>query len=743
MDNVIRRTTNDSFRISFGPFEFDEASCALHKSGARVRLQGQPLQILLTLLRRSGQVVSREDFHRELWPDSTFVDFEHGLNAAVNRLRQTLGDSADQPRYIETLPGRGYRFLAPTRQIGPQPVRVMAMPMEDTSTPPAKVVIPSTKQFRIGWLAAGLLIFCLGSFWVGTLAVRRSSTSLPAQPLRFSVQPPAGWALQSASSRQSLSLSPDGTKLAFTALDASGDLSLFVRDFNSFAPRQVQDSGGSYTLFWDPASRWLYFTAQRTLRRSILAGDTAQILCDAPAIMLVGAVVPANRLLISGRTEDSVVAASGGTPQPIKQRYSWPQVLPDGHILYTTFDPRIGRQRVRIARFGEPNTAIDLLETDSRAIYAPSVLKQQTGYILSVRAGNLMAYPFDPKSLKIAGEPISLVSKIYTFHASGAADFSVSSNGVLAYQRYKSRSQLAWVDRHGRTIGTIGPSGVNLKLARVSPDGKKIATSIYDVEHGVNRIWIINAATGDARQAVNGDTFVDNPVWSPDSSKLAFNRAFDSPPKLFIRGIGEQDAEEALPPSYFQFPEDWSPDGRFIAFTNTGFTHVQHEMQGDVWLVDMVAGRKVIPLLHSPFHEANAAFSPDGRWLAFTSSESGQSEVYLQAFRGGDSPEVFGERLVVSRNGAECLRWARNGKELFYLGSDGFIYGVAINLSGAAKIGAPSPLFSINTEAMAALHSQFGFDVSQDGQRFLVPIVTSPERSEIDVVENWESAFKP
>jgi Tol biopolymer transport system component len=134
------------------------------------------------------------------------------------------------------------------------------------------------------------------------------------------------------------------------------------------------------------------------------------------------------------------------------------------------------------------------------------------------------------------GESVPLVANVYSFHPTGAADFSVSNNGVLAYQSYVSRSQLAWLDRQGHVVSTIGPSGVNLKLARLSPDGKKIATSIYDVERGANHIWVIDVETGEARRVIPGPGLVDSPVWSPDSSRLVFSRAFDSPPKLFVRG---------------------------------------------------------------------------------------------------------------------------------------------------------------------------------------------------------------
>jgi len=192
--------------------------------------------------------------------------------------------------------------------------------------------------------------------------------------------------------------------------------------------------------------------------------------------------------------------------------------------------------------------------------------------------------------------------------------------------------------------------------------------------------------------------------------------------------------------SGFQMPTDWSPDGRFIAFVNTGFPRTANETQGDVWLLDAANGWKAAPLLATKFHEANPAFSPDGRWLAFTSDESGQPELYIQAFTGGDAPRVVGERHLVSRSGAQAVRWRRDGKELFYLAFDGKVYSVSVTLSVEPRFGVPLPLFTISTEARAAIHSVMGFDVSADGQRFIV--VRALEAPSLVVVRNWETLLR-
>jgi Tol biopolymer transport system component/DNA-binding winged helix-turn-helix (wHTH) protein len=726
-------------QLVFGPFAFDEAAGELSKHGVSVRLQGQPLQILGMLIRQPGQVIPRDEFQQLLWKSSTFVDFEHGLNAAMNRLRHVLRDCAEQPRYIETLAGRGYRFIAPVQETFPKPVLVLppaATPDVEPESPPPLIQRVQKRALALGLIAGVLIVGLAGGYWVAT---KPQANSGP--PLRFSISPPSGYALEAGSSRQTFALSPDGTRLAFTAMDASGTGQMFIRDLDALDSRPVANSLGSYHVFWAPDGRSLFLTVRGSLRRSALDDDASQVLCDTPPMMLSGTLLASN-LLISGRSANFVVPVSGGAPRPIKELYPWPQVLPDGkHLLYTVPDSRSGHHRARVVRYGEPETLRDLLESDSRAMYTPSVLQPETGYLVYVRAGNILAQGFDPRALRLQGEPLAVVSKTYSFFPTGAADFSVSNTGVLAYRRYQSRSQLAWVTRQGDVVKTIGPPNVNVKQARVSPDGKKIAAPIFNVEGGVNDMWLIDARNGSSRRAFAGRGTIDNPVWAPDSAKLAFNRADHEPPKLFVRGLGDQDVDEQLPEDYFQAASDWSGDGRFIAFTNTGFA-IHNELKGDVWLIDMARGRKVIHLISTPFHEANPAFSPDGRWLAFTSNESGSSELYVQAFDSGEAPRLTGERRLVSRQGAVSLRWRRDGKELFYLARDGRLYAVPITLSPKLKISEAVPLFTIAIEARAATHSPAGFDISADGQHLLVPVVTSSEKSEIVVVQNWEAAMR-
>jgi Tol biopolymer transport system component/DNA-binding winged helix-turn-helix (wHTH) protein len=724
-------------KIVFGPFEYDGAARELRKFGNRIRLQGQPLEILSALLERSGQVVSRDDLQCRLWQGSTFVDFEQGLNAAVNKLRQALGDSADQPRYVETLAGHGYRFIAPIQRGSLRTVLEMAAPI-----PVAVETKPARLSRVTPWLpwVAGLALVLL-SAGVYLLAVRRPRSADAPKMVRFTVAPPSGFALEGASSRQSFALSPDGTRLAFTAMDTSGAMSVFLRNFDSLETRMLPQSTGAHTMFWPPDGRTLFFTQQGKLRRASLDGADNVILSDTPPFLSSGAWLSPTKLLLATQPGSFVVSPSGGTPQPFKRQYRWPQMLPDGeHVLYVAWDSQTSRYRAHVARLNDESAPKDLVEADSRVMYTASVVTPSKGYLVYIRSGNLLAHPFDARSLEIAGEAIPIASRVYSFFPTGAADFSVSDKGVIAYFTSAERSQLVWVDRTGRRLGTVGPENISVKSARLSPSGQKIATAIYDVERGFQTVWVFDSKTNSGTRLTLAPGLRDSPVWSPDSKTLAFMHSFGGKlPEVHLRGVGVADAEESAPPSGFQEPTDWSPDGRFVALTSTGLQRFANETQGDVWLVDVSHGRKLIPLLNTPFHETSLNFSPDGKWVAFTSNESGRNEVYVQAFQASDPPKVVGERYLASRSGALALRWRRDGRELFYLAFDGRVHAVPVRFSPKPEFGAATPLFSISTQARAGIHSIVGFDVSPDGQRFIIPAVDSPESTALVVIQNWEA----
>jgi Tol biopolymer transport system component len=580
------------------------------------------------------------------------------------------------------------------------------------------------------------VLLLASGYWLGTRNGRQAGAS---QLTRFAVSPPAGFALEGAASRQAFALSPDGSRIAFTAMDAGGALSVFVRELSALEPKLIPDTAGAHTLFWAPDSRSLYLTSQGKLRRTSVDGGGMDVLGDTPAFLLSGLWLRPDRLMLSTNRSSFLVSPSAGALEQTKTVHRWPQLLPDGEtFLHMEWDTQARRHRARAGRINEPGK--ELVLADSRVLYTASDQTPGQGYLLYIRSGNLLAHPFDPKLLQVTAEPIPVASRINSFFPTGAADFSVSSRGAIAYQSFVARSQLVWVDRQGRQMGTVGPDKVAVKSGRLSPDGRRLAASIYDVERGGQDIWTFDLESGAGRRLSLEPGVSDAPVWSPDSKQLALLSASGGRwPEVHVRGLGANDTGQPLMPGEFQMPTDWSSDGRFIVFSTTGASRFPNESQGDVWVTEFTNQRKTTPLLNSAFHEANAAFSPDGKWLAFTSNESGRTELYLQAFEPASPPRVVGERLLVSRAGVLALRWRRDGKELFYLGFDGRVNAVPVKLSAKPQFGSATPLFRIGTDARAAVHSLVGFDVSADGQRFVIPVVTAGEAPTLVVVQNWEA----
>lgn len=716
-------------KIGFGPFEFDPASGELRKHGYKVKLPTQPGEILSVLITHPGEVVTREDLRLRLWPGISSGNFEHGVNAAVNKLRQVLGDTASEARYIETLAGRGYRFVSPISVASGGVVELVPV-----RTAPAPEPRPSRRGLIAG-AAAGAALVALGVAW---LAGQRSPVAIKAA--RFLISPPKGYYLEAGGIRQAFALSPDGERIAFTAKDTSGAFRVFLRDFSQAESHPVADSEGGYSVVWSPDGQSLLFTSHGKLRRIGVNASLSQVVSDAEP--LVSSAIPfgSGRLLVSNHRNSGVLLSSGGPPHPIEQWYSWAQLLPGGReFLYTIDDPQLGSMRARIAPTGGSAQGVDVVQADSRVQYTGS-LRSNAGYLVYLRAGTLLAQPFDLGGRRVTGDPKAIARHVTSFGYSGAADFSVSARGVLAYQSFVGRSQFIWVDRTGKRLSAASSGGINASYLRLSPDGRSLATAVFDIERGVTDVWVYDTRTGAGRKAISGPGISHIPVWSPDSRRLVYlwDRSW---PRLALSSVDGTPDPEPMPNTGFMVPTDWSPDGRFILYTNSALPAITQRFPSDVFAIDMARNRKVIPLLTTQFFENGASFSPDGKWLAFLSDESGKAEIYVQAIdRSDDSLRVTGERFLISHQGAQCLRWRKDARELYYLGFDGQVYAVPLVFRpGAVHAGRPEALFTIDAEARSTLHSVVSFDVSADGSRFVIPSMTPGENSALVVLQDWES----
>jgi eukaryotic-like serine/threonine-protein kinase len=341
-------------------------------------------------------------------------------------------------------------------------------------------------------------------------------------------------------------------------------------------------------------------------------------------------------------------------------------------------------------------------------------------------AGELLAQPFDAETLEFTGEPLRVAEQVQYFSPTGYADFSASAN-LLAYRAGRIASQLNWFDRNGRELGVIGKPG-RYEEPRLSPDQKKVAVGLVDPRTGTLDIWVFDL-TRDLSSRITAleQSTAYGPVWSANSKALAFATDINGPPHLYRKSAaGTGELEMLLPPGDVQWADDWSADGRFLVYTE-----LAPKTGTDVWMAPLEGERKPFPYLNTTFNEKETRFSPDGRWVAYVSDESGTNEVYVQAF------QEPGTKWRISSAGGSQPVWRGDGKELFYLAADNKLMAVPLRAGTSFEAGLPVSLFRIDPAV------EHAYDVTADGQRFLVN--TSLLRAEslpITVEINWTAQFR-
>jgi hypothetical protein len=367
----------------------------------------------------------------------------------------------------------------------------------------------------------------------------------------------------------------------------------------------------------------------------------------------------------------------------------------------------------------------------SRMVYSSS------GRVLYAHEGALLAQRFDLRNQRLTGEPIRIAENLDYYRSTGAAAFSISDAGVLAYHGGAGQLELVWFDRSGKVIGSLG-SPQRYGAIRISPDGERVAVEVVDARVGTSDIWIYDVTRGVGSPLSTDLSDEIFPVWSPDAQRMTFgsdrgagsrNAASD----LFTRalnGIGNDELLFSHPG--FQIAEDWSPDGRSIAYTDDN-----PETGNDLWILPLVGDRTPQPLFRTRSTEWGARFSPDSAWVAFVSDESGTNEVYLAPLQGSAA------KTRVSTAGGGSPRWRRDGTELFYLSSDGrSVLAAPITWKPTFKIGTAVRLFTLGVEpGFRGRGRNIAFDVSPDGQRFLFNVATGNAGSRLTVVLNWTAAL--
>jgi eukaryotic-like serine/threonine-protein kinase len=619
---------------------------------------------------------------------------------------------------------------------------------------PALAGIPQTavSHWRrvLPWAVAAL--FVLTTALLAFIHFRGKPT-VPAELMRLEIPLPED---TTADLGGVFALSPDGRQLAFVVAGSDGVSRLWVRPLDSLEARALpggESSAGIPPFFWSPDSRFIAFDGGGKLEKIYISGGPPQTVCTIGG-HAVGGTWNRDGVMVFSMPPGSLMRASGdgGPATPLTTLDASrgeisdgsPYFLPDGrHFLYSRLSPLPEYNGTYIGSLDARPEKQDSkrLLADAGVTYAPSS-DPNVGHLLFIRDGALMAQPFDAGRLELTGEPVAMSEQ------ASVSGFSAGGTGVLVYRTGVAlnsaptgiiQGQLTWFDRLGKVLGTFGEPGLYGTLA-LSPDGKRVAFERVDPQARNRNIWLYEIARGVTTRFTFDQFFDTDPVWSPDGSRVAFNAIRGGPLDLFAKdsNLSGQD-QLLLKSSDYKFPTSWSRDGRFLLYWTLG-------PPTRVWalpLGDGAADRQPIPMANSQFNETTGRFSPDGRWIAYQSDESGKTEIYVKPFDASSAARsssaagapVAGKWMVSNGGGASPL-WRGDGKELFYLSSDGMATAVELNTTGAFRPGVAKPLFKVPPGLV-------NWDVTPDGKRFLLvaPSATGA-RPFFTVVLNWQAGLK-
>ena len=588
--------------------------------------------------------------------------------------------------------------------------------------------VPALKSKRRRWalwtILAGAFGASLVSAWWLQPKWERTPIAPPAARVRFNVQPAAPATL--STDQMEARVSPDGRHLAFIARQR-GMTSLWVRSFDVSAEREIAATDGASQPFWSPDSRSIGFHAQGALKRVSLEGSVVQILCLLPT--MAGATwSPRGVIVFSHQNVLARIPDYGGTPVPLHPLPGpnagavaiWPQFLPDGErYLFRRLRGPPAAQGVYAGSL-DTQTLTRVLDTSSNVVAAGP-------YLLSVRSGSLIAQPFDAMRLHVSGEPVVLVDQVMENRGELAGpSVSVSDTGVLAYRaRHEVATTLTWFDRSGLARETLS-APVRCRNPEISPAGRQVAVECLDGAANTRDLWVLDAISGrPARLTMAGDD--SDAIWSPDGRWVVFSSGRNGVRDLYRRlSTGAGQDENLLRTPRTKYPSSWSRDGKFILFTSR-----EEETGWDIWLFPLEGGTPV-PLVSTPAVEIEPQLSPNGRWLAYTSDESGRLEVFVRPFRAP------GGAWLISTGGGSDPRWRSDGLELFYLSPDRALMVVSVGAAGRFDASAPRALFQTRTSGPLGLGVRFNYAVGAGGRRFLInadppDAVPSP----IEIVLNW------
>jgi Tol biopolymer transport system component len=590
------------------------------------------------------------------------------------------------------------------------------VPRFDYRSPAEQTSARPRAPYRRGWWAAALVAaFAAGavvSWWL---------SRPPAQPpaeMRLEITTPP------TTDPVSLAISPDGSQLVFVA-SLGGTPRLWLRPLNGAASPLAGTEHASLP-FWSPDSRSIAFFADARVKRLDIASGRVE--------ELAGAAVPGG-----GTWNDDVIIYAGTVDSPLRMLandsqpgpmpvttlapgqigHRAPHFLPDGrHFIYYA----TGSADVRGIHIGDVHGTLAqrLFDADTPAVYA-------AGHLLYVHQGTLFAQRFDPKRLTLDGDPAPVAEQVTSGTRAEIAALSASAAGPIAYRTGSpgGKRQFVWFDRAGRELMRVGsPHSFGQSYLSMAPDSRRIA--VQRTEGGNTDIWLVDLVRGNASRFTTDPEADIAPLWSPDGTRIVYS-SLRNRFNLYERPIAETVAGDLVLSDEAKSATDWSSDGRFLLFRSLG-----RESNWDIWALPMSGERKPVAVVRTKFDERDAQFSPDGRWIAYQSNQSGRFEIYLQRFPGG------GEPIPISTNGGAQVRWGRNG-ELFYLALDGRLTAVRLSFpssGGPPDAGTPVSLFVPAVSSLRDI-ARHHYIVSDHGQRFLFDTLVEEAASPVVILLNW------
>jgi Tol biopolymer transport system component/DNA-binding winged helix-turn-helix (wHTH) protein len=688
-----------------GPWVIQPSQNVIVGNGKTTRLEPKMVDVLVCLADHPEETVSKDQLIRTVWGD-TFVT-DDVLIRCISELRRALEDETREPKFIQTVPRKGYRLLLPTAPIEPKS---------------SSVQFPFLKI----WLPAAGLLVILG---IGFVFHGRMSSKLPPVT-KFVIQPPEG---RSFDYIGPIRFSPDGINLALFTNDDEGK-ALWVRRLDSASVTRLQGTDGAEPVdgvAWSPDGSYLLFVTAGKLKKSNTVGGLPETLCNIQG-MSVESMGPNGTVLLSSSLLSDypklpmkllkLSDCSTTTLMPLDDsRYTWGEkwasFLPDGkHFLYAGL--RINRQHdVRLGTLGS-QTSVLLIHDASDPRYV------QPGYIFYERRGYLFAQRFNPGKLQVEGDAIQVVPHQLSYGGlGGVASYDVSSTGMLVYQEQADVAhKLYLADYSGKQEEMLDPAGVS-NGPRLSPDGKKLLTGRTDAQAHSSDLWILDLEHRNWEQGTFDSSMGEHwGVWSRDGNTIVYAAALTKANFNIYRTAAQapHKSELELENDSDKYPTDYSPDGRFLLYTQIVAD------KGDLWLLPTDAS-KPFPLIETPFDEQDGRFSPDGRWIVYTSDESGYRDVYVRSF-----PQPA-RRYRISWGGGHLPRWSLDGSKIYYLTSDQKLMEQPVQHSSSSfKAGTARFLFYIPGE-----DSEYEI---LPGRKFVVNQQLTSWHGPPTVVLNWASA---